>query len=151
MTRDEFSALLTRQLAAARETLEVKGREYAVGSDRLENFKKMALLGETNPCHALWLGGLVKHLASVMQMVRNPARFKLETWREKVGDCVNYFLLLEACAIEAHGALAPSNGEVPPPPEELVARLTRFVEAQSDAALQPKDFFAILNPEVKAE
>ena len=100
MTAVDFDALLERRLAATRAVLGAKAAEYASGADRLHNFKRAAALLGTGPGAAL-VGMWAKHLVSVLDIV---ARFEREpNWRpapelldEKIGDTINYAILLEA-------------------------------------------------------
>lgn len=102
MTGDDFNTLLERRLTRTRETLATKAGEYAMDTDRLHNFKRAAEMrgkGET-PREAL-LGMLIKHLVSVFDMVDGDREYPEGVWDEKVGDSINYFILLEAIVAEA--------------------------------------------------
>ena len=93
-----FDAMLDARLAKTRAVLAAKAGEYAAPDDRLHNFKRAArMLGRT-PAQAC-LGFLAKHLASVFDVVdgrtQTPALID-----EKVGDAINYLILLEALLTE---------------------------------------------------
>jgi hypothetical protein len=80
-----------------RDTLASKAKEYA-REDRLYNFKRgAAFLGSTP--ESVCVGFLMKHVVSVMDIVEDLAKGKLpprEFVNEKLGDTINYFVLLEA-------------------------------------------------------
>lgn len=98
MTAQEFDAILGRRLEKTRLVLSVKAGEYATGADRLHNFKRAAELTRTTQAKAL-LGMLAKHLVSVVDVVEAHDTESLAPGAvidEKIGDAVNYLVLLEA-------------------------------------------------------
>lgn len=104
MTPLEFDTLLERRLNRTRSVLASKAKEYAAGEDRLHNFHVAGRVLGTCPEAAL-LGFLTKHLVSVLDMVgalpeKTPSP---EIVDEKIGDCINYFVLLEALFAERWG------------------------------------------------
>lgn len=101
MTNERFEELLEERVAKMRAMLASKGREYAPGEDRLENFKVSAAFLRTAPAEAC-LGFLAKHLASVVSLVRSGST-DAAAWDEKLGDAVNYLVLLEALVEDARG------------------------------------------------
>jgi len=94
MTNEEFEKLFDAVVAQERETLITKAGEYSTDSDRFHNFHAGAAISGQTPARTLW-GFLVKHLVSVRDIVdgRKSDRAML---REKIGDCRNYLILLEA-------------------------------------------------------
>lgn len=97
MTTEQFNEILADRLAKIESVLGSKAKEYASDTDRLHNFKEAALMRGETPTISL-LGMLVKHWVSVQDMVRlglnvriNPAMID-----EKIGDAINYLVLLEA-------------------------------------------------------
>ena len=98
MTNEDFDKLLDRRLEKTREVLGKKGEEYASDVDRLHNFKAAGRMDGESPEKALW-GMLKKHLVSVMDMangITSPIKCTDEYIDEKIGDTINYFILLEA-------------------------------------------------------
>lgn len=93
MTTKEFNKMLNRRLKKIRITLKLKAKEYAM-EDRLHNFKIAARMNNTTSEKALW-GMLTKHLISVMDMIEGRKKITRERIDEKVGDTINYFVLLE--------------------------------------------------------
>lgn len=95
MTAQEFNVLLERRIQKIRDVLQAKASEYAT-DDRLHNFKSQPLdnLSET-PEQVLW-GYLRKHLQSVYDLVMGLKTTTSESVNEKVGDSINYLILLEA-------------------------------------------------------
>lgn len=98
MTLDEFDAVVERRLGLTRDTLVIKGREYVRGDDRLSNFKLESQYNRL-PVVVNVLSKLSKHLVSVADMCHDEVTGTVYTkamWDEKIGDCVNYLVLLEA-------------------------------------------------------
>jgi hypothetical protein len=98
MTNQQFQAVLDNRIALIRLTLENKAKEYAT-DDRLHNFRKAAALRGTTLAQAL-MGMQIKHLVSVIDMVDSGKKYPQSLWSEKLGDAINYFILLEAIVSE---------------------------------------------------
>lgn len=95
MTSKDFNTMLDNRLADIKKVMASKGAEYAAESDdRLHNFKVAARMNDTTAAKALW-GMMTKHLVSVTDMI---AKDEASDYliNEKIGDCINYFILLEA-------------------------------------------------------
>lgn len=100
MTGEDFAALLDRRIEHIRSTLIRKASEYASNTDRLHNFKAAAAMLRTTPASAL-IGFLAKHLVSIFDLVEEQrqgvVRQDLDIMvDEKIGDAINYLILLEA-------------------------------------------------------
>jgi len=103
MKQDEFQAVLDRRIEQTGKTLAGKGTEYGSDSDRLHNFKAAGRMLNITPEKALE-GMLAKHLVSVQDIVARvenggnmPSQAVIDA---KIGDCINYFILLEALLTE---------------------------------------------------
>lgn len=94
-----FRLILDRRFAAISDTLVTKAREYATDADRLHNFHAAAALLRCTPEQACW-AFLAKHLVSIGDMVASGHVQPREKWDEKLGDAINYLLLLEAITWE---------------------------------------------------
>lgn len=97
MTTKEFNRLVIKQIERSLITLETKGDGYAM-DDRLDHFKRAAAMMGTTPEMAL-MGMASKHFISVAKLCQETAQGKvspLATWDEKIGDAVNYLLILAA-------------------------------------------------------
>ncbi|RJP17202.1 MAG: hypothetical protein C4529_15005 [Deltaproteobacteria bacterium] len=115
MTGKQFDMVVECRLLRIRGTLQKKNAEYAPGADKLHNFKAGAKLQRCTPEKAL-LGYLTKHLVSIFDLVENLGRGKcasLDVWREKIGDAINYLILLEALIDER--ILGPEDVSIPVP------------------------------------
>ena len=98
MTNEAFQTILEGRIDAMRQTLASKAKEYAGPTDRLHNFKRAAQMLATSPADACCCF-MVKHLVSISDMViAEKAGGKLDPAliNEKIGDAVNYLVLLEA-------------------------------------------------------
>ena len=76
-----------------------KAQEYATADDRLHNFNVAAALSGITPEQALW-GMAVKHVISLSDMIQSEQYYRKEVWREKIGDMLNYLLLLWLLVVE---------------------------------------------------
>jgi hypothetical protein len=97
MKLKDFDAVVEERLGKCREVLTSKNKEYASDVDKLENFKQAAGMKGETPERALW-GMWVKHITSIRKIVEDLDRGKVPTLAlaaEKLGDNINYSLLLE--------------------------------------------------------
>lgn len=101
MNNKVFKIIATEQFKKCLEILNKKSKEYSDNKDRLHNFKCAALSLNVSPEKALW-GMAVKHYISIQDIVYNieidiPT---LELLEEKIGDMINYLIMLKAMIIE---------------------------------------------------
>jgi len=109
MTDKDFDSIVEHRISAIQEILLVKAKEYARNGDRLHNFKRAAALERCTPERAL-RGMLTKHIISVYDMIDDLERdiwTERSVWNEKIGDMINYAILLEAL-IEERGHVKKS-------------------------------------------
>lgn len=100
MTHENFEKILERRIQKTREVLSLKAKEYAQANDRLHNFKRSSqFMTNTLPSEVAW-GYAMKHLMSVIDIVEGSIPATHEFVDEKIGDLINYLILLEACLIE---------------------------------------------------
>lgn len=102
MTNQEFDILLNSRIEKIKSVLQSKAKEYAK-TDRLHNFKIAAEINKQTPERALW-GMFMKHFVSVKDLVDDletiPILPNEKVIDEKIGDAINYLILLEALFIE---------------------------------------------------
>ncbi|NCD13703.1 MAG: hypothetical protein EOL92_00535 [Bacteroidia bacterium] len=109
MHPSQFSALAARRFDACGEVMIQKSAEYSRQNDRLWNFKRAADMQGITPAEAL-RGMWAKHLVSVFDMIDHLALGNVPsqaTCDEKIGDTINYTLLLEGLIEEARAAQQP--------------------------------------------
>jgi len=98
MTEQEFQEVLNARLIKIKETLSSKAKEYATDMDKLHNFNVGArLTGQTRE-RVLW-GFALKHYISFLDILDGLDKGKLPSEAmvdEKVGDLINYLVLVEA-------------------------------------------------------
>lgn len=111
MIPEHFDELLERRLGLIKKKLGEKSKEYASTTDRLHNFKAATRvsIGNKTPAEVLW-GLLVKPLICVMDVLEEcktkatliPLDQAISQWwiDEKIGDLINYLILLEALFTE---------------------------------------------------
>jgi hypothetical protein len=93
----QFDEILIRRLNNTESVLKSKGKEYATNNDRYHNFRVAARVLNTTPEKAL-LGMAAKHLVSILDIVENSSKGELINEAhldEKIGDMINYLILLE--------------------------------------------------------
>ena len=114
MTSTDFDRIVTNRLSRCQNVLCAKGEEYARNGDRLWNFKVAGRMQGKHPAQALD-GMRVKHEVSVADLIDGLARGIVpdrSTVAEKIGDSINYLLLLEGLIEEAratHERLAAAS------------------------------------------
>lgn len=101
MNTKRFDEIIERRIQRCRDVLYVKANEYAT-EDRLHNFKVAAELQHCTPITAL-AGMMAKHTVSVYDLIQRQEQglaVPIEMWDEKIGDHINYLLLLSALVQE---------------------------------------------------
>ena len=102
MTQEKFNVFAKNFVKQTTSVLYAKGKSYALNrDDRLEHFKRAAEYLSTTPKEAC-LAQLTKHLISIRDMVcaNDGTVFSPEQWDEKIGDAINYLVLLRALVID---------------------------------------------------
>ena len=98
----DFQEVLEERLRLTKEVLSAKEKEYASVKSRYHNFDTAARKRGTTPEDAL-MGMAVKHDVSIDDLVEwakvSPERLTLPLIREKIGDKINYLILLEGMLI----------------------------------------------------
>ena len=97
MRTEQFEEVINNRIETCKSVLCSKAEEYAT-DDRLHNFK---VAGKLQKCTAVKaLGGMMaKHTVSVYDLIDDYEQGKAiskEMWTEKIGDSINYLLLLTA-------------------------------------------------------
>lgn len=109
MKEKEFNELLDNRISKIHQVLVVKAKEYANDDDRLHNFNKASKMSNQSRERAL-LGFLLKHQVSLDDIVEKldqgilPSRELLD---EKMGDIINYYILVEACIVDKINKKSP--------------------------------------------
>ena len=102
MKTEQFNEIVEARCEKIKKVLVKKAAEYSSDTDRLHNFKVASRINDETPEKALW-GMMAKHLVSILDIVaatRGGRRPSAELRDEKVGDAINYLILLEALLIE---------------------------------------------------
>lgn len=99
MKEKEFQSIFNDQVTYCERMLFRKGLEYAMENDRLHNFKVAAALQGETQIQALG-GMMAKHIVSIYDMIGSNKTYSTEMWDEKIGDAINYLILLKAILIE---------------------------------------------------
>jgi hypothetical protein len=104
MKTEQFNEIVAERIESIQNVLANKAKEYSSDYDRLANFKVAAALASRpeTPEQALW-GMMRKHLVSVIDIIDQTAIGNAPSdhmRNEKIGDSINYLILLEALLIE---------------------------------------------------
>ena len=105
MDNNEFMDFVRKRFERSIDMLREKNHDYGTFFDRFHTFNDGVKFGlEDNDTRESILWGIaIKHLSSVKKMVRGakngnyPTEYHIE---EKIGDLINYFILLEAMLTE---------------------------------------------------
>ena len=99
MNGKEFDQCVKSRITKCLDTLCVKAKEYANNDDRLRSFWQAATIEKVSPYEALG-GMLAKHIISIYDMLPTAERHSSAKWDEKIGDAINYLLLLDALLVD---------------------------------------------------
>jgi len=108
MTNEKFNEIVEAQCESIKRVLSGKSKEYASEDDRLHNFKLSARRQECTPERALW-GMRDKHEVSIQDIISRIefgfgyGNLTKEMIDEKIGDDINYLILLKALLYERCG------------------------------------------------
>lgn len=99
MDAKTFNLIVENRIHYCAACLGTKAKEYASDTDRLHNFKLAALMDGETPERALW-GMWKKHIVSIIDLIQKldaDPEFvpTIGLTNEKLGDNINYTLLLE--------------------------------------------------------
>lgn len=107
MKLNEFSTLVHRLHSKTKETLLNKNKEYAEENDVFHNFDVAADIlrhVDTGSRPGSAMAFAVKHLVSIIDIVNSPARFSSEQVDEKIGDMINYLILIRGMIYDEQNA-----------------------------------------------
>lgn len=115
MDAKDFDNLMESRFAKSRKVLATKAMEYSSDKDRLHSFKRAGDVQSCSPAKAL-IGMWTKHLVSIFDLVDEleadptsvPSARYLD---EKIGDTINYAILLEAAIAEEAFARISAESE----------------------------------------
>jgi hypothetical protein len=97
MTREDFSKRVEKRIDLVRQTLLTKHKEYAKDDNVFRNFDEAAggLSLHSTSAEVLW-SYMTKHLVSIKDIVSDNVPVDNAVVSEKIGDVINYLILLEA-------------------------------------------------------
>ena len=104
MNSAKFDKVVEGCIDKIKSVLQKKSQEYSSDDDKLHNFNKAKDLMRCKTKEFALLGMLNKHLVSVIDMIEKHEKTgKLPNSHlldEKIGDSINYFILLKACFLD---------------------------------------------------
>ena len=97
MTREDFSRRVEKRIDLVRQSLLTKHKEYAKDDNVFRNFDEAAggLSLHGSSAEVLW-SYMTKHLVSIKDIVADNKPVDTAVVSEKIGDIINYLILLEA-------------------------------------------------------
>jgi hypothetical protein len=97
MTREDFSKRMEKRIDLIRQTLLTKHKEYAKDDNVFRNFDEAAggFSLHSTSAEVLW-SYMTKHLVSIKDIVSDNVPVDNAVVSEKIGDVINYLILLEA-------------------------------------------------------
>lgn len=97
MTREDFSNRVEKRIDLIRQTLLTKHKEYAKDNNVFRNFDEAAggFSLHSTSAEVLW-SYMTKHLVSIKDIVADNKPVDPSVVSEKIGDVINYLILLEA-------------------------------------------------------
>jgi len=117
MTDETFDWVIENRIEQIKAVLASKGAEYG-RADRLHQFKVAAVDLECSPERALQ-GMAIKHDISIRCLIKDIEKlgneFSEEYINEKIGDAINYLILLEALIRERYGYVPKEKDKVDGP------------------------------------
>ena len=100
--QNEVADCVEKRVLKIREVLKAKAEMYASSGNRLHNFDFAARILNCTPEQALQ-GMMMKHIVSVLDLIEwsetMPSRITEPLIEEKIGDTINYLILLESLFI----------------------------------------------------
>lgn len=103
MTVEERDKTIRITIDKCMRVLKEKAEGYSTDEDVLHNFRVAAGLQGCSVTQAL-AGMMTKHTVSVYDMVNSGQSYAPAVWDEKIGDLINYLLLLrvavKGCGLE---------------------------------------------------
>lgn len=96
MTNDHFNKNVDLFIEQIKAVLQRKNDEYNLCEDRLDYFKRYAIIDKTIPAIAV-KDCMMKHLISLLDMLKeteNGKKFTRELWLEKSIDLINYLIIM---------------------------------------------------------
>lgn len=109
MTIDQFNAVFETTVERCRKVLCQKAYEYAEKDDRLHNFHVASVLQGCDPASSLG-GMMIKHVVSLYDLIRRRSKgekITKELFEEKIGDTINYLILLTAILEDEENSKTP--------------------------------------------
>ena len=104
MNATDFDKLVGACCEEIRETLSMKGQDYAGLTDRLQNFKDASAMNGPPAPYCLW-GMVTKHIIALKEYIKlydiggmHPVSEK--EWLEKMGDIMCYLVLLRGLLVD---------------------------------------------------
>lgn len=106
MNHDTFATIWQDAVTHSETTLLVKSDEYGTSEDVLHNIRQSAVLEQTT-LRASVGGKLSTAIVKIYDMIREDELAPVEAWDNKIGEAINYLMLLKAAAIDEHKSQRP--------------------------------------------
>jgi hypothetical protein len=104
MKRSDFNRIVQQSIDHINRTLTAKGAEYADDDNVFRNFEAAGRKLSVTREKALQ-GMLIKHIVSVDDIIDGKAPYIDAVLDEKIGDIINYYILLKAMLKREHDVI----------------------------------------------
>ena len=98
ITREELNRIFEEVINNSRDVMFSKNREYSRDTNALDNFDTSSEEAGITPLQA-WAVFFRKHLNSILTYVREGKSYSNEDISERITDCINYLVILQALII----------------------------------------------------
>lgn len=95
MSNEQFDQIVENRIELIRSVLLQKRKEYANQTNPFSNFHRAIGISNHNTPQKVAWEYMTKHLQSLKDILSNEVPFTKETVEEKIGDIINYLILIE--------------------------------------------------------
>ena len=154
MNSEEFKKVVDGCIENIKKVLESKSQEYSSKDDKLHNFVEAAKIMRCKTKEFALLGMLNKHLVSIIDMVEKYEKYGIlpdeNMVEEKIGDGINYFILLKACFLEdIYNAIEKKANEKIQATKEFADKLGEDPQAWKNSTEEIEKFEKTRNKELE--
>ena len=115
MNKEDFNKIVERRVELINSVLNSKGKEYGADKDAFHNFNSGVGIGFSDSREKLAWEYMTKHLQSIKDLIDSVSKGNLpkeEVLEEKIGDAINYLILIEGMIKENYVKELPVRGSV---------------------------------------
>jgi len=154
MNSEEFKKVVDGCIENIKKVLESKSQEYSSKDDKLHNFVEATKIMRCKTKEFALLGMLNKHLVSIIDMVEKYEKYGIlpdeNMVEEKIGDGINYFVLLKACFLEdIYNAIEKKANEKAQTTKEFADKIKECPQVYKNSTEEIEKFEKTRNKELE--